>query len=110
VERAGFKRYQNFWECQYGIDWTASPIPPEKVEELNLARNDMQHSETYFGMTRRQGNEHREKFPDGLFAHEVDKNIYTARSRDGGYSWPMRLYVTDKTLAEAIRRVELFSE
>jgi len=67
-------------------------------------RNDIQHTGTGFGMTRHQSEEHVTRFPDGLFAHEIDKSLY----RESDEPWLARIYVTSDNLKEAIRRVEEF--
>lgn len=96
-----FERYRQFFLKEYGIDWTQGPIPPDQLEEINLARNDIQHSGEEFGMGRRQTAEHQRRFPDGVFTDEANK----AR-----LAFQPRIHVNERSLSEAIRRVEVFCE
>ena len=98
-----FERYKRFFLEVYGIDWEAGPFPPAKIEEINLARDDIQHSGKQFGMERRMTEKHLSRFPDGLFAYGIDRQI----SGEFGLIRP-RIYITAKNLHEAIRRVEVF--
>ncbi len=101
-----FERYSQFFSETYGIDWEKGPVPPEQLEEINLARNDIQHPDDAFGMTRRQSRKHQERFPGGLFIHEIDKELH----RESPYPWSARIYITSANLSEAINRVERFCE
>jgi len=100
------ERYKKHFLESYGIDWNLSPIPLSELEEINLARNDVEHSGGPFDMTRRQSKEHARRFPSGLFVNEMDKQLF----QRPGESWPLRIEVTDDGLREAIRRVETFCE
>ena len=100
------ERYKKHFHDVYGIDFEQGPVPLDDLEEVNLARNDAEHSGDPFGMTRRQSGEHQLRFPAGLFVDEIDKQIAQS-SRD---AWPGRINVTDDGVKEAIRRVETFCE
>lgn len=101
-----FGRYRKFFLEVYSIDWGAAPIQPEQLEEISLARNDIQHTGEEFGMVRRQSKEHARRFPGGLFASEIDKELF----RESKDPWPARISVSGDTLSEAVRRVERFCE
>jgi len=47
----------------YGIDFDKAPASLEQLEEVNFARNDLEHGEEPFGMSRRQTKEHEIRFP-----------------------------------------------
>jgi len=100
-----FDRYKAFFLEAYGIDWESGPLAPSELEEINLARNDIQHSEEQFGMDRRQSPEHHARFPEGLFVDEMDK---TLQHRLMGFQ--ARICITAENLQEAVRRVETFCE
>jgi len=100
-----FARYKGFFLEEYDIDWDAGPVPPAEIEEINLARNDIQHTGQIFGLTRRQSKEHRRRFPAGIFAHEIDRQMYVGRE-----DAELRIYVTEENLHQAIRRVCRFCE
>jgi len=100
------QRYKKHFLDTYGIAWEAGPVPLDELEEVNLARNDVEHGGEPFGMTRRQSKEHELRFPAGLFVDEGDTQVFQA----SGHFWPRRIEVTDAGLKEAIRRVETFCE
>lgn len=100
-----FAKYKALFEEKLGIDWDASPIPPVQIEEINLARNDIQHEGEIFGMARRQSKEHFQRFPMGIFIHDVDKALFASHGLGG-----LRILITEDNLAEAIRRVRAFCE
>ncbi len=100
-----FERYKTFYLDVYGIDWEKSTVSPLALEEINLARNDIQHSGQEFGMEKLMSKKHHRRFPDGMFAHQIDKEMGGSRSD----SQP-RIYVSEENLSEAIRRVETFCE
>jgi len=105
--RNWLERYKKHFHDAYGIDFEQGPVPLDDLEEVNLARNDAEHSSDPFGMTRRQSGEHQLRFPTGLFVDEIDKQMAQSSGGDG---WPGRINVTDVGLKEAIRRVETFCE
>lgn len=100
------ERYQKHFASAYGVDWERGPVPLEELEEVNLARNDVEHSGEPFGMTRRQSGEHQRRFSQGVFVHEIDRQI----AQSSGHDWLGRIDVTRDGLREAIRRVETFCE
>jgi hypothetical protein len=100
------ERYKKHFLDAYGIDWDSAPVPVSELEEVNLARNDVEHGGEPFGMTRRQSKEHVRRFHAGLFVDEMDKQLF----QRPGESWPLRIEVTDDGLREAIRRVESFCQ
>lgn len=97
------ERYRTFFLEKYEIDWGDGPIPLRDLEEINLTRDDIHHSEQEFGMARRMNQKHFNRFPEGLFSDELDLQIH------GEWGlYPPRIYVTTENLVEAIRRVEVF--
>jgi hypothetical protein len=96
-----FDAYQRFFYDQFGIDWGQSPVQPTLIEEINLARNDAQHTGREFGMTRYQDSRHQERFPKGLFADTSYAEIVERSPLMG----PVPLRVTRNNLQEAIKRV-----
>jgi hypothetical protein len=94
-----FPRYKQLFLDAYGVDWQAGPVPLNEIEELNLARNDIQHPGFEFGMNRKRSKVHQSRFPQGLFADVAGQAL---RLED--------LVVSADSLREAIRRVECFCE
>jgi hypothetical protein len=99
-------KYKKHFHDVCGIDWDEAPVPVDELEEVNLARNDVEHGGEAFGMTRRQGPEHERRFPAGLFVNEMHKQ----RMKRSVYPGPGRIYVTAAGIKEAFRRVECFCE
>ncbi len=100
------ERCKRHFADAYGIDWELGPVPVEELEELNLARNDVEHNGQPFGMTRHQSCEHQRRFPQGVFVHEIDRQV----AKSSGHDWLGRIDVTREGLGVAIRRVEAFCE
>lgn len=96
-----FDAYQRFFIEQLGVDWTQSPVQLSLIEEINLARNDAQHTGREFGMTRYQDARHQERFPKGLFADATFAEMVEHAPLMG----PVPLRVTADSLKEAIMRV-----
>src|SRR5882762_885411 len=99
------ERYKESFHGAYDIDLDKAPVPLGELEELVLARNDLEHGGEAFGMTKRQSKEHQLRFPAGLFVDEMEKQLFTQ-----SHSWPGQIQVSDDNLKEAIRRVETFCE
>ncbi len=100
-------RYIWFFGEAFSIDWSKSPIPIEQLEEINLARNSVQHGPPGLGLNRYQYKPHRERFPTGLFMSEFDRTA----AKEDGYERPrVHLHVSSEALYETIRRVETFCE
>ena len=96
-----FDAYRRFFNEQLGVDWTQSPVQLSLIEEINLARNDAQHTGREFGMTRYQDARHQERFPKGLFADTTFAEMVEHSPLMG----PVPLRVTADSLKEAIKRV-----
>lgn len=100
------ERYRNEFLQTYGIDWSKGPVSMNELEEVNLARNDVEHQGQPFGMTRSQSKDHQARFPLRVFVHEVDRQI----AASSGRAWLGRIQITQGNLAEAIRRIETFCQ
>lgn len=100
------ERYKNQFLDTFRIDWGQGPVPISELEEIIVARNDVEHNGSAFGMTRTQSKKHQNRFPLGLFVHEIDRQIAASSEHE----WLGRIYLTQDNLAEAISRVERFCE
>lgn len=100
------ERYKNQFLETYGIDWSESPVSVDELEEVNLARNDVEHNGEPFGMSRSQSKGHRARFPLGVFVHEIDRQIAASSEHE----WLGRIQITQENLGQAIRRIETFCE
>jgi hypothetical protein len=62
-----FERYRAFFLNEYGIDWSKGPVKLEVLEDLSLARNDIQHGGTLMTKTTIQNPDYARRFPNSLF-------------------------------------------
>jgi hypothetical protein len=63
-DESWFHRYLALFSDAYKVDWTRCPVPPEQIEEINLARNDIQHGKGGLGS---------EQVSDGCAQEEISK-------------------------------------
>jgi len=101
-DESWFGRYLAFFACAYSIDWTKCPVLTEDLEEINLARNDIQHGRPALGLGRYRNEKHSQRFPVGLFVRDHDRRVSSA-----GGLWT-QIHVSPEALKEAIRRIEAF--
>jgi hypothetical protein len=99
-----FGRYVALFAEAYSIDWTQSPVPIEALEEINLARNDIQHGRSTPGLSRYQSEPHTLRFPFGLFIEDYERNR-PVEHRLHSYT---RIHVSNEALKETIQTVESF--
>jgi hypothetical protein len=98
--------YRKHFLETHGIDWEEGPVPLDELEEVNLARNDVEHGGEPFGKTQRLPKDNGLRFAAGRFVDEIEKQVLLA----SGQSWPGRIKVTEAGLKETIRRVETLCE
>jgi len=99
-----FTHYIAFLAEVWGIDFSQCPVATESLEEINLARNDIQHGRAAFGFQRYRDEQHKQRFPRGLFIPEHERDRL-----DEHLSWSSsRIHVSPTALTEAIRRVDEF--
>jgi len=97
--------YRKHFLETHGIDWQEGPVPLDELEEVNLARNDVERGGEPFGKTRRLSKDNGLRFAAGRFVDEIEKQVFEASGR----SWPGR-FEADALLEEAIRRAETLCE
>jgi hypothetical protein len=97
-------RYMALFAEAYGIDWTQSPVAIADLEEINLARNDIQHGRPASGLNRYQSEKSALRFPFGLFISDFERS---RRAQERGHSFT-EIHVSAGALKEAIQRVESF--
>jgi hypothetical protein len=101
-----FGRYVALFADAYSIDWNRSPVPTEDLEEINLARNDIQHGRPAFGFGRYRDERHAQRFPLGLFIRNDERTLSVERLM---HSYTL-IHVSHDALKESIRRVESFCQ
>jgi len=101
-----FGRYLALFTDAYHIKWNESPVSTQDIEEINIARNDMQHGKPALGLNRYQTKQHGQRFPLGLFTDDVEKGL----RKDGFLQNFALIYVSPEALKESISRVKTFCE
>lgn len=92
-----FEAYRRFFGERLGIDWGTSPVDLRLIEEINLARNAIQHEGKEFGMDRyHEGNYHL-RFPDSVFLDTTLLKFLPRAARVSVDSDALRLAMTRVT-------------
>lgn len=100
-----FEKYQAAFLKYFGIDWQASPLLA-LVEEVNLARNRIEHGGTFYDLSHKQDTVYFNRFPDSVFANELEKAGFS----DEEAKEPCRISVTREGLVIAIDGIKSFCE
>jgi len=99
-----FDAFQRFFLKEYGIDWTKTGVDLGVLEQINLARNDIQHEGRPYDLARVQDKRHTQRFPNSIFASELDKAIF----REFSTHQPCRIDLTPEGLAQGLEIIEQF--
>ncbi|SRR5712692_459950 len=97
-----FEAFQRFFLEVCGIDWTKTGVDLSLLEQVNLARNDIQHEGRPYDLARFQDERHAQRFPNSIFASELDKAIFREMSKPE----PCRIEVTRESLTSALETIE----
>jgi hypothetical protein len=101
-----FDRHCRFLEEQTSFRWTNSPVPRDRIEEINLSRNDFTHDPMLGSTWPRQSEPHFRKYPVSGFA---DKLHLAAMMEEGDKpEFPIALRVTRENLTAHIEYVRQF--
>ena len=98
-----FKKYCLFLEAQTPFKWAASPIGFDRIEQINLCRNDVAHDPNIDSTRPSQSENHFRKYPVSRFSDE-----FQMATEDGMPEVPLWLSVTRKRLTEATKDVRDF--
>lgn len=101
-----FEAFKRFFRDEYGIDWEKTGVDLGLLEQINLARNDIQHEGRPYDMARLQNQKHAQRFPDSIFANELDRLIFREFSKPES----CRIEVTEKSLGTALDVIYVFCE
>lgn len=101
----GLEKYRRMFFGRFNIDWATSPVDIDLLEEINLARNDIQHGGTFYNLEHRQDEKYFNRFPDSIFADEFERELLPAA---GAGAQPYRITVSRDNLFAAIQSVEEF--
>lgn len=109
-----FEHYRLYFKGELGVDWICSPVDLRIIEQINIARNDIQHGGEAYTLAKRQNQEHHKRFPDGIFANESDKRLNEKVANVAGLeppydaTWPARIEVSKEKLITALEAVHQF--
>lgn len=103
--RSWFEKYRRLFLGRYGIDWAASGTDLDFIQQINFARNDIQHRGTFYDLEHRQNEEYFNRFPASIFANELERELYPAT---GEAAQPYRITVSRDNLFAAIQAIEDF--
>jgi len=104
-----FSRALTIFSERLQIDWSACPADLAILEQVTLARNQSQHSETLTSLEARHPRNFRAQFPNPLFIPEHERQwTEEERAAFGMDWWGSELTITRDTLFEAIKVAEQF--
>jgi hypothetical protein len=101
-----FDHHCRFLEEDTLFRWTNSPVPKDRIEEINLSRNDFAHDPMIGNTWPYQSDEHFRKYPVSAFADKLDLAVMTAEGDKPEF--PIRLKVTRENLTVHIEYVRQF--
>jgi hypothetical protein len=97
------RKYFFFLEQNTRFDWSRSPVPFERIEQINLSRNDVTHDPRIDSVRAHRTEKHFSKYPVPSFADELE--ILALGGEDEP---PLIIKVTRQNLANAIEDVRRF--
>ena len=101
-----FDQYCRFLEKNTPFRWAASPVPKERLEEINLSRNDFVHDPMIDSTSPRQSKKHFRKYPVSAFADEL--YLAAMKGEKDKPEFPVGLKVTRENLTAHIEYVRQF--
>jgi hypothetical protein len=105
AEKPWFEKYCRFLEEHTSFRWADSPVSRDRLEQINLSRNDFVHDPTIGSVWPFQSEAHFRKYPTSAFA---DRLHLAAMSEGGEPDFPVALKVTHENLTAHIRYVRQF--
>lgn len=101
-----FEKVCSFLQQETRFDLSLSPIPFERIEQINLARNDVSHHPAIESTWPTQSEKHFRKHPVSVFADELD--LLALTGEDGNPMCPLTINVTRQKLMASIEDVRQF--
>ena len=102
-----FTCYCNFLIDRTKFEWARSSVTFERIEQINLSRNDLNHHDQMICVTQpRQSEQHFEKYPVSRFAREWEIDAFSGEE-DKPQS-PLTIDITREKLSAAIADVQQF--
>jgi hypothetical protein len=112
--KAAFKKgwingYRVFFRDKLGIDWKSSPSELKLLEEIVLARNNIQHPARIDRLSAQHWVNDPKQYPRSFFADEDEMKMISADPIPEFFR-PLRLDISKDKLLQAIDEVEKFCE
>lgn len=108
------KGFVNGYKACFGqmlkTDWSDCPAEWTVIEQIVLARNDAQHASSLHDLRPQHGKDIREKHPLPFFLSDDEKRLIETDQLVEHAWFDLSLVVTQETLLEAIRQVEVLAE
>ena len=98
-----FEVYSRFLTKNTPLFWSQSPIPFERLEQINLTRNDATHDWRIETARPHRTDSHIRKHPVSIFADEWEVEML-----EGSDELPLQIRVTRENLGAAIEDVRSF--
>ena len=107
-EKSWFDSYQRYFRQTYEIEWSRSPVSPNFLEEISLARNAVWHDGSVWDLTVKQDQKYYDRFPDSLFADDWEKETWPYTWSESLPYQPHKIDITADKLKLAIEAVRGF--
>jgi hypothetical protein len=98
-----FDYYCRFLEVHTKFRWAESPVPRDRLEQINLSRNDFMHDPEIDSNQPRKSRSHSEKHPLSRFDDPLERAILAAMEREA-----INLDGEQKRPSLTVARCELF--
>ena len=102
-----FEQYCVYLENRTQFNWAGSPVPKDRIEQINLCRIDLTHDPNIDSTWVKQSDAHFGKYAVSIFADELDLAVSTPEG-DGSPEFPITINVTQRRLMTAIKDVRQF--
>ena len=103
MQKGWLANYQAFFREHLKIDWTASGIDINLLEQVILTRNDFTHNPDLLSLNAFQSASHSQKYPDSAFADAKWKELWFSKNHTP-------LIIPNETLHKVIESVRTLCE
>jgi len=104
--RGLFHGYCRYLRERTRFEWSRSPVPQDRIEQINLCRNDIAHDPSIEGGWIQQSPEHFRRFPESIFADDFLMAVF--RTETDTPEVPAVISVTGDKLRAAIEDIRNF--
>jgi len=104
-----FVNYKRWFLEEAAVDWDKSPVPLDRIEELTIARNCVEHGSGSIydahRLVKEQAENYHDRFPDAMFASEFERTLW----KEAGDPQPVTIELTPEKLDSAIANILAFA-